>query len=126
MSEPSDGYRVGRGRPPRKTRWKKGQSGNPQYRKSRRAESTLDVIDRLLLRPIPLSLNGETRKDAALAAIVLQLLRKAISGDVRASRVLMGYKKFSTQNLEKKLELTFLESDYTRAFTSFGSDRDEE
>jgi Family of unknown function (DUF5681) len=28
----SENYRVGKGRPPRRTRWKKGQSGNPKGR----------------------------------------------------------------------------------------------
>ncbi|MBN8966509.1 MAG: hypothetical protein J0H89_14330 [Rhizobiales bacterium] len=121
----TDEYRVGRGRPPLDTRWKKGQSGNPRHRKRARTESVLVTIDRLLLRPIQLSLNGETRKQPALAAIVLQLLRKALSGNIRAYRVLIKYQQFASQNKETKLELTFLDSDYTRAFASLESDRDD-
>jgi hypothetical protein len=48
-----------------------------------------------------------------------------MSGNVRASRVLVKYQDFANQNLPKNLEVTFLESDYTRAFASLGSDRDE-
>jgi hypothetical protein len=123
MSAASDGYRVGRGRPPIETRWKKGRSGNSRKRK--RIESTVAVIDRLLLRQIRLSLNGETQKETALAAIVLQLLQKAMSGNVRASRALVKYQEFANQSLEKKLDLTFLESNYTRAVAFLGAHNDD-
>ena len=125
MTHTSDEDSVGYGRPPKHTRWKKGQSGNPRHRRRTRSESALVTIDRLLLRPIQLSLNGETRKQPAIAAIILQLLRQAMSGKVRAYRALVKYEEFASQNMEKKLELTFLESDYTRAFASLESDRDD-
>jgi Family of unknown function (DUF5681) len=115
---------VGYGRPPRETRWKKGQSGDPRHRKPKRLESTVAIIDRLLLTPVQISLNGETKKASALEAIVFQLLQKAMSGRGRAIRALLKYQEFANRNLERKLELTFVESDYTRAFSTQPSSSD--
>jgi hypothetical protein len=118
VTDPSDDYRVGRGRPPRKTRWKKGQSGNPRSKKPKPPESTVDIIDRLLLEPVQVTLNGEPKKIPALEAILLQLVQKAKSGSDRAHRTLLKYQEFASQNLEKKLRLNFVETDYTRAFAN--------
>jgi hypothetical protein len=116
VTDSSDDYRIGRGRPPRKTRWKKGQSGNPHSKKLKQPESTVVIIDRLLLEPVQVTLNGESKKIPTLEAILLQLLQKAKSGSERAYRTLLKYQEFASQNLEKKFRLTFVETDYTRAF----------
>lgn len=125
MTASSENWRVGRGRPPIATRWKKGQSGNPKKQREKRPETALATIDRLLLRSIQLSINGEPKKQPALAAIVLQLLRKVMAGNVRAYRALLKYQQFASQNMEKKLSLEFLENDYTRAFSSLDSSQNE-
>lgn len=118
MNTPSDGYRVGYGHPPRQTRWKKGQSGNPRRRKRKRPESTVSIIDSLLLTPVQITVNGETKKASALEAIIFQLLQKVMAGNGRATRALLKYQEFASLNLEKKLELTFVDTDYTRAFAT--------
>ena len=47
MSVPDVGY----GRPPKGTRWKKGQSGNPGAKKRRPAAvATVEIIDRLFVK----------------------------------------------------------------------------
>jgi hypothetical protein len=125
MSTPSDEDRVGYGRPPRESRWKRGQSGNPRRRTPKRPESTVATIDRLLLTAVQITLNGETKKVSPLEAIVFQLLQKAMSGNGRAFRALMKYQEFANLNLEKKLELTFVDSDYTRAFATQISSSDD-
>jgi hypothetical protein len=117
MNEPSDDYRVGYGRPPLHSRWRKGLSGNPRHRKPKIRESAVETIDSLLLAPIQITLSGETKTVSALEAIILQLIQKSMAGNSRASRVLLRYQEFANRNLEKKLELTFVDSDYTRALT---------
>jgi hypothetical protein len=114
MTNPRDDYAVGYGRPPLKSRWKKGQSGNP-HKKPKPSESTVRAIDRLLLSKVKLTLNGEVRSIPALAAIISQLQQKEISGSVRASRVLLKYKEFASRHADKEMRLTFIESEYTRA-----------
>ena len=125
MTAPSDEYQVGYARPPGKTRWKKGQSGNPKRRKQKLPESTVAVIDRLLLASVPITLNGETCKVPALVAIMFQLLQKAMAGNARAYRILQKYREFAIRNRKEKLELVFVESDYTRAFATKASDRND-
>jgi len=65
----SSGYEVGFGRPPKRTRWKKGQSGNRGRRKVRRAATTAEIIDKLLLSPIDITENGKPRRVTKLAQL---------------------------------------------------------
>jgi hypothetical protein len=125
VNVPLDNYEVGYKRPPMRTRWKKGQSGNPRGPKYKAPESTVAIIDRLLLTPVQISLSGETTKVSALEAIMCQLLQKAMSGNGRAFRALLKYQEFASENLENKLELTFIDSDYTRAFAAQDSGNDD-
>jgi hypothetical protein len=118
-----DDERVGYKHPPKHTRWKKGQSGNPQHSKPKLAESLLAIIDRLLLAPMPITLSGEPKTVSALEAIMLQLMQKAMAGSARAYGVLLKYEEFAHCNLEKRLELSFVDSDYTRAVSGPPSDQ---
>jgi hypothetical protein len=113
MTTPPDDYKVGYGRPPRETQWKKGQSGNPR-RKPARTESMVDMVDRLLLSQVKLTLNGEVRNVTALEAIVCQLQLKEMSGNPRASRILLRYRAFASRHAEKQFQLIFMDSKYTR------------
>jgi hypothetical protein len=103
----------GYGRPPRNARWKKGQNGNPRNRGRKRAESLATTIDKLLLAAVPVTLNGEATKVPTIEAIMHQLLRKAMDGSNRAHHVLLKYREFANQHLEKKLSVTFVDSDDT-------------
>jgi hypothetical protein len=107
--------RVGDGRPPRGAPRTKAQSGR---RRRQRPESTVALIDSLLLAPVQITLNGQATKVPALEAIMCQLLQKALSGSGRAFRVLLKYQEFASRHGEKKLELTFVDSEYTRAFAN--------
>jgi hypothetical protein len=118
MNSPSDDYPVGYGRPPLKSRWKKGQSGYPRNRRPKEPEGTVSMIDRLLLARVQITLNGEKKRIPVLEAIVLQLQQKELSGNKQASRVLMRYQEFATRNLKKKLELRFVDNEYTTAFAT--------
>ena len=107
---PPDDYKVGYGRPPLETRWKKGQSGNPP-KKPKRAESGVDMIDRLLLSQVKLTLNGEVKKVTALEAIISQLQLMEMSGIARASRILLKYRAFASQHAGKHFQLIFKDSE---------------
>jgi hypothetical protein len=110
VTAPPDDDKVGYGRPPRKSRWKKGQSGNPR-RKPQRSESILEMIDRLLLSPVTSTLNGETKRISALEAIISQLQLKEIAGSSRASRILVDYRELATQQAEKQVRLVFVDDE---------------
>jgi len=118
VTDASNEYKVGYGRPPLQTRWKKGQSGNPRKRPRQRQESIAEIVDRLLLAPVKLSLNGETKHVPALEAIVSQLQLKEIAGNARASRVLLKYREFANQHAERQLQVIFVDNDYSSAVSN--------
>src|ERR1700730_13957132 len=103
---PPDHEKVGYGRPPRGTRWRKGQSGNPR-KKPKLTETVIELIDRLLLQELALTLNGEVKTVTALEAIISQLQLREMAGSARASKILLKYRAFATQHAEKKFQLIF-------------------
>jgi Family of unknown function (DUF5681) len=114
----SDDYEVGYKRPPKQTRWKKGESGNGGRRRSRRPLRLIEVIDKLLLTPVTVTENGLASQMPTVGAIVLQLLRKELSGNRRALTVRLAYEALAQQYAERKLEVRFVDSDYTQALSS--------
>jgi Family of unknown function (DUF5681) len=117
MSSPPE---VGYKRPPEHGRWKKGQSGNSRRRYPARSVSAVEMIDEEFLRPIDIVENGLTRRVSTLEAIILQLWRKEVSGDRRALTVRLKYQEFARQNTKQRVEITFVDSDYTRALAAGG------
>jgi len=116
MNPPPKDYEVGYGRPPKRTRWKKGQSGNPpNRRRSARARSTVEMIERLFLKPVEITLYGEPKKVPTLEAIVRLISQKALSGDRRALAAQMKFQEFAAKYRERKVQIIFVESEYTKA-----------
>ena len=114
---------MGYKRPPRTTRWKTGQSGNPGGRRRAHSESAVETIDRLLLRPVDLTENGVARRVPALEAIILQLWAKEIAGDPRALRTRLKYEELARRERPTGVEIRFVDSDYTRALFPEGSSK---
>jgi hypothetical protein len=112
MTNPQDDEKVGYGQPPEKTRWKKGQSGNPRN-KPKPPEHIVDMIDRLLLSRVTLTLNGQAQDVTALEAIVSQLQLKEMAGSARASRILLKYRAVANLHAEKKFQLVYVENEST-------------
>jgi hypothetical protein len=117
MSRSTKDYEIGRGRPPKATQWKKGQSANPGGRKSPRSIGLLEMIDKLLLTPVKVTVNGESKRVAVLKVILEQLWNKAIAGDRRARAVFFRWLELAPQVADRTVEITFADSDYTRTFT---------
>jgi hypothetical protein len=115
VTPPQDDDDVGYGRPPKRTRWKTGQSGNPRRQYPARSRSTVELIDRLFLRPVEVTVDGEAKVISTLEAIVMQLWLKEVSGDQRALKVRLKYQEFARQNSEPRPEVIFVDNDYTRA-----------
>ena len=92
---PSD-YQVGYGKPPAQTRFKKGQSGNPNGR----PKGTLNlatVITKTLRERVVINENGQRKIVTKLEAAVKQLVNKAASGDLPAFRQLSGLLQMAEQ-----------------------------
>jgi hypothetical protein len=80
-------YEVGFRRPPRHTQFRKGTSGNPKGR-PREAKNLAAVLDEALREKVAIVENGRRRKITKRCAMIKQLVNKAASGDLRASRQL--------------------------------------
>ena len=76
-------YKVGYGRPPEETRFRKGHSGNPKGRPKSRKSGKTDIGE-LLNEPVEVKVGGEVRKMSTFEASVWRLARKALDGDFRA------------------------------------------
>jgi Family of unknown function (DUF5681) len=118
MNSPQDDDDVGFGRPPTKTRWKKGQSGNRNRRYRKRSEGRIDMMTRLLLKPVEITVSGNTKKVPTLQAILLQLMMKEVEGDSRALSIRLKYEDFARRNSRQQLRTVFIDSDYTRALSA--------
>jgi hypothetical protein len=79
---------VGYGKPPRKYRFKKGQSGNPRGR-PRGSRSFLTLLAQELDRLVAVNDGGRIKKIPKRIAIVRQLTDLAAQGDARALKALM-------------------------------------
>jgi hypothetical protein len=117
MSRSTKDYEIGHGRPPKATQWKKGQSPNPGGLSSRRPVDFAETIDKLLLTPVKITVNGESKRVAVLKVILEQLWNKAIAGDRRARAVFLRWLELAPQIEGRTVEITFADSDYTRTFT---------
>jgi hypothetical protein len=82
MSEPP--YKTGRGRPPKESQFKKGQSGNPAGR-PKGARGVRDILHEELMKEIAAKENGQSIRIPALSAITRTLVNQAIRGDVKVS-----------------------------------------
>ncbi len=73
----------GYGKPPKATRFKKGQSGNPKGRPRGSRNFSTDV-KATLDQPVQLKIRGRNQTVATQQAALLRLREKALSGDGRA------------------------------------------
>jgi len=82
-------YAVGFGKPPRRTRFCKGQSGNPKGR-PRGAKNLATLMEKVLKEPVVISENGKRRRITKREALIKQLVNKAIAGDPRSIKLLLA------------------------------------
>jgi hypothetical protein len=76
----SDAEKVGFGRPPKSTRWRKGQSGNPKGRPKSKSEMMMDAA-KILNQPIDARTpDGETFRLDGIEAGYLALCKKGLKG----------------------------------------------
>ena len=75
--------RVGYRRPPRHSRFKKGQSGNPSGRP--RGRKPVRPYDAILGMEVTVRENGEARRVTAAEAFLLHLVKRGLDGDTTAA-----------------------------------------
>ena len=89
MPRDTDGdYEVGYGKPPRHTRFVKGQSGNPRGRPYG-AKNLSTLLDEALNEPVTVTENGGRRRVSKRQAIITQLVNRSATADFRAIKLLL-------------------------------------
>ena len=81
-------YEVGYGKPPRHTRFKKGQSGNPRGRPSG-SKNLSTLLTEALNEVVIVAENGGRRKITKRQAIITQLVNQSAKADWRATKILL-------------------------------------
>ena len=88
MADKKGDYEVGYGKPPRNTRFKKGQSGNPRGRAPGVKNLKTLLID-TLNEPVVVTENGGRRTISKRQAIIKQLVNQSAKADLRATKILL-------------------------------------
>jgi hypothetical protein len=99
-------YEVGYGKPPKKTRWSKGESGNaagprpksekPARRRGERPQLLPPAslaIDEVLNQKVWIMVGGKRRRVTTFQMLMMQLVKQAAEGDAGARRELFRYAK---------------------------------
>jgi Family of unknown function (DUF5681) len=81
--------RVGYGKPPVRTRFRQGQSGNPRGR-PKGARNLSTIVAAALGERVTVTENGRRRHITKYEATVKQVVNRATTGDLRAAQVLFG------------------------------------
>jgi Family of unknown function (DUF5681) len=111
-------YEIGRGRPPKAFRWKKGQSGNPR-RKRRRPPKDAELIERLFRRVFAVIDGSEKVRKTGFEIIFLQLMAKESAGDRRAAKTRDRYQRFALAHQGSDgVLLRYAQTEFTRAFSA--------
>ncbi len=104
-------YEVGYGKPPRHTRFTKGQSGNPRGRPPG-AKNLRTLLSEALNETVIVTENGGRRKVTKRQAIITQLVNRSATADFRAIKILLDI----VRDIERQTEPTAPEtSDFSEA-----------
>lgn len=87
--QPERDDEVGHKKPPKHSRFKKGQSGNPKGR-PRRAKTFGALLREMLNEKLNITENGRRRKITMIEATFKQLVNAAAKGDARARKDLLN------------------------------------
>ena len=113
----NDDYEVGRGSPPRSTRFKKGQSGNPRGR-PKVAMDPLSAFDRAAREMVFVNDNGQRKPKAKIEIAFVQLLNQAAQGDKSAAAQLLGWVRLGYQRQAPEATELPLDEDDQRVIAS--------
>ncbi len=79
----NEDFAVGFGKPPRSSRFRKGQSGNPKGR-PKGSQNLATLFEKIIRQKVTITENGRSRVVSKAEAIFLQMVNKGLKGDVSA------------------------------------------
>jgi hypothetical protein len=82
-------YQVGYAKPPQKTRFEKGKSGNPAGR-LKGSKNISKLLLQALSEPVTVNENGERRRITKGEAVIKQLVNRGAAGDARSIQLLLA------------------------------------
>ena len=85
-----DNNEVGYGKPPSHTQFVRGQSGNPKGR-PKGSQNLSTILNKVGSQRVKVTENGRVRFISKREATILQLVNKAVAGDLNAARVLLSW-----------------------------------
>ena len=103
--EKNSAYAVGYGKPPQHIRYKPGQSGNPKGR-PRGSKSKVNILRELLAQKVTVTQQERKYRMNKLTLILLTLVNKAASGDLRAVSVLQPMLDSMEKEISEKAQLS--------------------
>ena len=89
-SSPERTYEIGYGKPPKRTQFKPGQSGNPRGPRAG-TKSFKTLIERELNSTIMIKTDVGTRKTTKREAAAMQVVNAAVKGDPKAIKTLIDF-----------------------------------
>lgn len=107
---PEDDYRVGPGRPPKHSRFKRGQSGNPTGRPKRQANLEA-ALQREMMAYVNVTEGGRNRRLTKQQVVAKTLTNNAIKGDLKAAALLLQAAKPPKEDVQG-VQLELAEPDH--------------
>lgn len=98
---PFDEDKVGYCSPPKQSRFKKGQSGNPKGR-PRSSHSLPALLEKALRETVVITEKGKRKTVRKAEALMKQLVNRACAGDVPASRLLLTHGCALIEQLDRR------------------------
>ena len=83
----SDDDSVGYGRPPKHTRFQKGQSGNPEGARKHRRRTIADEVHDELRKTVHITEEGVRKRVTKRRVIAKQIVNKGAAADLRAAKM---------------------------------------
>src|SRR5258708_7557066 len=87
---PEPDYEVGYKKPPKRSQFKKGQSGNPRGR-PRGAKNSATLFNEAFEKKVPATENGRRHTITRRKAMFTQLAHRSAQGDLKATQTAMRY-----------------------------------
>jgi hypothetical protein len=82
-------YQVGYAKPPQKTRFEKGKSGNPSGR-VKGSKNVSKLLLQALSEPVMVNENGQRKRITKGEAMIKQLVNRGAAGDARSIQLLLA------------------------------------